>query len=255
MLRSRIRVLAALALVLGAEASSAWHPGPRPIAAGGGEIVVVSPGAGEILAGGTLARIEWAPGPSFDTLGVVEEWEGFLSLDDGTSFPYRLTPHLDLAQRVFFFRVPSVPSGHVRLLLRFGDERREIEVGVPWDLEIVASSHPSCAGALIVPGRGEAARMGKAGVRSWLSGGRDGSALREYETSSSGLDLRAASHGAPPLLLLAESPPPAASLGRPQSRLTPNLFPPQNVALIAAQPGESARSGVPVRLIISRFNE
>jgi hypothetical protein len=39
------------------------------------------------------------------------EWEAFLSLDGGRTYPVRITPHLDLSiRRRFHFQVPAFPT-------------------------------------------------------------------------------------------------------------------------------------------------
>src|SRR5215211_1242009 len=85
---------------------------------------LVSPAAGDELAAGSIATIEW------EGLALpehVEEWEAFLSLDGGRTWPVRVTPHLENGLQRFSFRVPAFPSSDARLLLRFGDEREEME--------------------------------------------------------------------------------------------------------------------------------
>ena len=74
-----------------------------------GPIELVRPRAGETLAGGSIAVVEWSPGTDFDSLSA-EEWEAFLSVDGGGYYAVRLTPHLDVSHRRFTFRVPDVAT-------------------------------------------------------------------------------------------------------------------------------------------------
>ncbi len=59
------------------------------------------------------------------------EWEAFLSLDGGRTFPIRLTPHLSSGTRSFAWRVPELAASDARIRLRFGDERFERQVDFP----------------------------------------------------------------------------------------------------------------------------
>lgn len=168
--RAAALILAGLVLAVpaGAEKASLRVP-----------VRVLSPVPGEELAQGTLASIAWeAP----DGLPAeVREWEAFLSLDDGRTFPLRITPHLDVAIRRFSFRVPDFPTRRARLLFRFGDEREEKEVDVPGSFAIVRGPDwsPDLAPREIRLSRGEPARPGDGGVVLWTEGSRDGSGLRE----------------------------------------------------------------------------
>ena len=170
------------------------------------------------LAGGSRATLSWRPGPTFAALGRAEEWEVFLSLDGGATFPMRVTPHLDADIRSFAFPVPDVDAADARLLLRFGDEERETEVEVPHRI-VTFGSHArfdaSPTEQAVHPG--EAARPGEAGVSSWLEGSRRGDDLRW-------LVLRNAMGGAPPVVRGARSepiaglePPSRGPVGPPES--------------------------------------
>src|ERR1043165_4959627 len=90
----------------------------------GASIRLVAPRAGATLAAGSTAELEWAPNEPFADLPQVEEWEAFLSVDGGATYPVRITPHLDQDLRRIQFQVPSLPTADARILLRFGDERR-----------------------------------------------------------------------------------------------------------------------------------
>jgi hypothetical protein len=66
--------------------------GPPPVE-------LAAPAGGATLVAGSTAMIEWAPLARWRELGKVDEWEAFLSLDGGATYPVRLTPHLGLAAR------------------------------------------------------------------------------------------------------------------------------------------------------------
>jgi len=67
------------------------------------------------------------------------EWEAFLSLDGGSSFPVRITPHLPIAERSFSWTVPSLPTAAARIRFRFGVRGVEQEVVAPDRLAIAFS--------------------------------------------------------------------------------------------------------------------
>src|SRR5579885_3146026 len=69
---------------------------------------LVSPGRGAILQAGSTAVLEWMP-DSCLAHDDWEEWEAFLSVDGGTSYPFRITPHLDRDLREIRFKVPDLP--------------------------------------------------------------------------------------------------------------------------------------------------
>jgi hypothetical protein len=141
--------------------------------------LLTAPQAGAELTAGSLATVGWENPPP-----DAEEWEAFLSLDGGRTYPMRITPHLDLSIRRFSFKVPEFPTRDARILLRFGDERREVVVETPQRFAI----HPGAvfletgswaASLRTAPSRGEEARPGDPGVVVWIEGARDGSGLRE----------------------------------------------------------------------------
>ena len=67
------------------------------------------------------------------------EWEAFLSVDGGRSFPVRITPHLPIAERSFSWTVPSLPTPAARIRFRFGVGGVEQEVAAPDRLAIAFS--------------------------------------------------------------------------------------------------------------------
>lgn len=148
-------------------------------------VELTAPGAGTALVGGATAELAWRPAAGFEALAGATEWEAFLSLDGGQSFPFRLTPHLDLDRRRFGFRVPDLPSDDVRLLLRIGDEHAERAVRFASRLRIVRPASPAATAVEAAfatapsPAPGEPALPGAAGVLFWVEGDRDGSNLRQ----------------------------------------------------------------------------
>ena len=211
---------------------------------------LLAPVAGHELTAGSLAVIEWEGQPP---LAEAEEWEAFLSLDGGRTHPLRITPHLDLAIRRFTFRVPAFPTRDARFLLRFGDERREVEVEPPHRFAIVPGLSGVSPTSWISLSRGERARPGDDGVVFWVEGARDGSGLREVMAEEADLAFRSVETGRLPWLLVLMPSPQRASFAAPavpfQAQRTP---PPRRTE---AGPSPSAPDRPPVRLLISRFNE
>ena len=134
---------------------------------------------GAVLRGGTRATVAW----SADRLpAFVEEWEAFLSVDGGAYYGYRVTPHLDADRREFTFEVPNVDATNARILIRAGNEHREIELET--SASFVIQRDPARALAeppvqIIEEKRGEAARAGDRGVIEWIDGDREGRQLVE----------------------------------------------------------------------------
>jgi hypothetical protein len=150
-------------------------------AAGGPPVELVAPRAGTTLLAGSEADLEWAPLEPFARLTRVEEWEAFLSFDGGTTYPVRVTPHLDLDLHHVRWQVPAVPTTDARLLLRLGDERQEIFLKLPQRFTIAAAPGMewtfTLAGVAAVPG--EPALPGHPGVVAWVEGSRRGGSLRQ----------------------------------------------------------------------------
>jgi hypothetical protein len=144
-------------------------------------IRLVAPRAGATLAAGSTAELEWAAGSGLAGVPHVEEWEAFLSLDGGATYPLRITPHLDQDLRRVRFQVPPIPTPDARVLLRFGDERHETAVELPGRFAIAAS--PALESAFTFSRRalspGEPALPGHAGVVAWVEGSRRGGGLRQ----------------------------------------------------------------------------
>ena len=151
-------------------------------------IELVSPQAGVPLAAGSTAVLEWAPRPGLERLPASEEWEAFLSLDGGKSYTVRITPHLDRDLRRTAWAVPDVPSADARLLVRFGDERRETVVELPQRFVIAASPAVGTpAPPLFAAVRGESARPGEPGVVAWADGSRRGTGQRQVAVRATAL--------------------------------------------------------------------
>lgn len=139
-------------------------------------LAAVEPAPLRELIGGTMASVSWEgrtpPAHAY-------EWEMFLSLDGGKTFPIRLTPHLALAVRSLRFRVPDLPTGEGRLLLRFGDETRETVVTLTDRVTIVKGSMaPLPLRFALRPN--EAARPGEPGVTLWTEGDPQGVRQETY---------------------------------------------------------------------------
>jgi hypothetical protein len=138
--------------------------------------------------------VAWEPLPELERHEGFEEWEAFLSLDDGERYPVRLTPHLDLAQRSFAVTLPRFAAKRARLLLRFGDEREEFEYEVPGEFEILAARRLDAEPVNLARGRGELARRddpSDAGVIVWVEGSRRGEATRTVVAAPSGASFEA----------------------------------------------------------------
>jgi hypothetical protein len=245
----RLLVAALLACVPGAAAATA-APAPVPLR-------LLSPAPGTALAAGSTATLEWAPGAVGEGW---DEWEAFLSLDDGASYPIRITPHLDRGLRRVAFRVPDFPTVRARLLLRLGDERRERVFELPQRFAIVAAPRglEKARGDLLlarVTGRrGEPARPGDPGVVSWVEGTRAGGETREVVAV---LPPRAEPAvapswgGAAPVAVVSPAPrsnPPAGSSG------APALAPPSRFAVSTIARRLTPRA-LDILLLIQRQNE
>ncbi len=160
--------------------AGAWLAAAPAAAATGGSggpprapaVRILSPLAGEVLRGGSEAILAWEPAGPIDP--AIEEWEAFVSVDGGATYPVRITPHLDLDLRRVSFPVPRLPSGNVRILLRLGDEHREVPVEVAGRLAIAGGAGPLLAGAVTTLAAGERPRPDDLGVVAWVAGSRRG---------------------------------------------------------------------------------
>jgi len=227
--------------------------GALAFAAGAGAAVaetapleLVSPAAGATLPGGERVLLEWrSPAGDVD----FGEWEAFLSLDGGASYPFRLTPHLDAAHRRVLVEIPPFATGTARFLLRFGHEPEEAEredgreaereesVLVPglWRIAAPASS------AVSTPRRwarapGEPARPGDAGVAFWVEGDRDGRRRTSWQAATAGLS------GPDPGALTASEH--ALACSEPESRPAPHALPERGADATGSEGAPLARAAL-----------
>ena len=172
MLSARCAVLTVAALLSAGFATAS----PLPVR-------LLAPAVGEPLRAGSFAELAWEPQAPFDRIGGIDEWEAFLSLDGGAHYTVRITPHLDRDLRRVLWQVPAAPTRDARLLLRFGDERREIALEMPQGFVIAGPACLESAGSALIPTRwdfrrGEPALPGQAGVVAWVEGTRRGGDTR-----------------------------------------------------------------------------
>jgi hypothetical protein len=138
-------------------------------------VQLLRPAPGEDLVSGRQTTIEWRARRDLPAESIVE-WEAFISFDGGASWPVRATPHLDVSVKRFDFTIPLAPSDDVRIMLRFGDERREVGYVLPTVYRSVVRTRawtPSLSPEPVLD-RGEPALPGAAGVVFWVEGARDG---------------------------------------------------------------------------------
>jgi hypothetical protein len=176
---------------------------------------LLEPRDGVTLRGGDVATLDWS---ATSLPEQAEEWEAFLSVDDGDYYAYRITPHLRLERRSISFDVPNVDTSHARILIRVGNEERETEIALPARFSIVrdstldATSKPE---AVADEDRGEAARPGERGVIEWGDGDREGGHLEAHSAVRSSVTIQPRSAMAPSTCgetALEESPTPIAFL-------------------------------------------
>jgi hypothetical protein len=224
----------------------AFLAGALPLAAAP-RVRLLAPEEGAELVAGSVAVVQWEEAPP-----GAEEWEAFLSVDGGRTYPLRITPHLDLSIRRFSFRVPDLPTRSARVLLRFGDERREVEVETPQRFAIAAGSSLWEPTTQIVFSRGERPRPREEGVVLWVEGARDGSGLRELAAVPVSRTLRSVERSS--LLLL-----PLFWPARARVALASPMLEGRPLAAVPPRGGEKeaprAPASAPVRLLIHRFNE
>ena len=172
---------------------------------------LLAPRAGATLLAGSTAELEWES----ELPARVTEWEAFLSFDGGETYPVRITPHLDRDLRRVRWQVPGVPTSEARLLLRFGDERREIYRELPHRFAIAASPGTGWALTLasVAAAPGEPALPGQPGVVAWVEGSRRGGSLRQRVAPE-----RPGVRGS---LNASETPAAVAVLAAPASRVQP----------------------------------
>jgi hypothetical protein len=144
------------------------------------DVRLMEPAEHAVVAAGSTVSIGWE---AQNVPANVEEWEAFLSIDAGRTYPIRLTPHLDARIHRFPWHVPNLPGAEVTILLRFGDEHQERRFAFPSRARITGLSSGLAflfePPAFEAPRRGEAAAVGGEGVVGWVEGARDGSSLRQ----------------------------------------------------------------------------
>src|SRR5262245_51416728 len=138
---------------------------------------LLTPRAGATLLAGATAELEWES----ELPARVTEWEAFLSFDGGETYPVRITPHLDRDLRRVRWQVPGIPTADARLLLRFGDERRETYRELPQRFSIASAPGTEWGFQLasVATAPGEPALPGGPGVVAWVEGSRRGGSLRQ----------------------------------------------------------------------------
>jgi hypothetical protein len=207
---------------------------------------LLAPAPGDELAAGSLAPVEWQGAPA-----EAEEWEAFLSLDGGRTYPLRVTPHLDVSIRRFTFRVPPIPTRQARLMLRFGDERRETELETASRFAIVPGTSwwsPDMATAL---SRGERPRPRDPGVVVWVEGSRDGGGLRQVAAGEQACSVRSVEPARLPWIPLVA--PPRDGAGGLAAALPPAFRTAVPVDLQPEPPSPPVRTSV--RVLTGRRNE
>jgi hypothetical protein len=143
---------------------------------------LLAPEVGTTLRGGSFAELRWS---AAQLPASAEEWEAFLSIDGGTYYAFRVTPHLEIDLQRFTFIVPNVDTRNAKILIRVGDEKRETHFDLPGSFSITRD--PEAELALPLPTRferGEAAREGDPGVVGWTDGARNGSGLTQQSSTS-----------------------------------------------------------------------
>ena len=150
-------------------------------------IALAEPRDGTVLDGGSRSRLAWRPLDGFGAIGEladVDEWEAFLSVDGGRTYPLRITPELDLDRREIAWEVPNLASDDVRLLFHFGGpatdgERIEVAMVLPQTFRIaLADDAPVSPGPSWMLGRGQLSLPDEPGVAGWVEGTRRGERLR-----------------------------------------------------------------------------
>ena len=238
--------------------------GPAALRASGTEIVELGESPVRLLA--PAAEVAWTAGGEIDLawepLGGAldadaEEWEAFLSLDGGHSWPVRLTPHLAIDRRRIRVRVPDLPTEDARLLFRIGDEREERAALLPEHFRIVREDTVPRDVAAAAPTsgytRGESALAGADETVFWADGARDGSGWQERSSRTAGFRDSGSGLSAdiePPLVAESESRPTVAAPAADR----------RDRATAASSSTRSGRPSAPARsqdllLLLSRRNE
>lgn len=151
---------------------------------------LLEPASGAGITAGSAASIAWEASA---VPANVEEWEAFISIDGGRSFPVRVTPHLDLAVRRFQWTVPDLPGAEISVLLRFGDEQEEHRFVFPVRSRIArrARGAPPIAPTEELGARRELDLI-EENAAAWTEGTRAGTFLRSVILATSSFTRRAA---------------------------------------------------------------
>jgi hypothetical protein len=216
---------------------------------------LLAPWAGATLAAGSTAELEWTPGARFAELQRVQEWEAFLSLDGGATYPVRITPHLDQDLRRIQFQVPPLPARDARILLRFGDETRETAVELPERFAIMATPAAMLPVLERAFAAGEPALPGRAGVVAWVEGSRRGGGLRQVvaaEPLSLGERLAPTETRGEAAVLVSEPTPPESPGSVPG---TGTAAPPVSRRAALSRAGTGPVLFLDILLLIQRQNE
>jgi hypothetical protein len=214
-------------------------------------VELLRPADGEILVGGREATVAWRALRELPDDGI-HEWEAFLSFDGGRYWPVRITPHLDIGLSSFRFEVPPIESDDVRLMLRFGDERRELGYILPHALRSVVPVGVWTPPPAPASGPGEAAHSGVLGVVLWAEGERDGRhvEMRSSSWASPGvLATRVNPIGTRPVLATTERRTSDSATARPQRTA------PAGLAHRPPLPVHATVLSLPLPLLTCRQNE
>ena len=80
----------------------------------------ITPTAGQVLYPGQVVRVEWTSVLPKVTYFESCEAEVRLSLDGGSTFPWRISPWLIARAHSFYWTVPNMPTNEAVLDIRFG---------------------------------------------------------------------------------------------------------------------------------------
>lgn len=199
----RIAIIAAVAAALfGLPEEGEARRSDRHLRFASAPVTVTSPLLTQSLRAGETVLLAWEALPELGRHEGLEEWEAFLSLDDGGRYPVRVTPHLDIDQRSFAVTLPQFAAKRARLLLRFGDELDEFEYELPGEFEIRTAGQLNPEPVALARGHGEVARLADPhdpGVAIWVEGNRRGLATQTVAAAHRGDEMDAV---APPVWLV-----------------------------------------------------
>ncbi len=143
------------------------------------DLRLIEPAALTTVRPGATAFVAWeAEGIAAN----VDEWEAYVSLDGGRTYPLRVTPHLDLSVHCFAWTVPTIPGAKITMLLRFGDERDESRFVFRDRLRVgdgSVSAPPAALPLAAAAEHGQSADLDEEGAVAWVEGDRRGTDLRQ----------------------------------------------------------------------------